>query len=156
MATTVQFGHVIGLGQKPYLKRFNAGRATLRAHARQVVDAWFDGGFVGVGYPRNAFTTAFHTFTAQARHDAIRQKGLMTNWPLRRRIDSVATTKRQVTLDVLAPHGRPAGMTARFTLRFRTSGHARKRVTVTGRLFLTRNAHGLWRIFGYDVSKGAK
>ena len=91
-----------------------------------------------------------------AWHDAIRQKGLMTNWPLRRRIDSVATTKRQVTLDVLAPHGRPAGMTARFTLRFRTSGHARKRVTVTGRLFLTRNAHGLWRIFGYDVSKGAK
>ena len=80
----------------------------------------------------------------------------MTNWKWRQRIDGVATTKRQVSLDVLAPHGRAAGVTAYVTLKFTTSGQAEKKVTVTGRLFLTKDAQGTWQIFGYDVSKGAK
>ena len=63
---------------------------------------------------------------------------------------------RKVTVDVLAPRGRPAGATARVDLVFKTTGDATKRVTVHGQLFLSPAAHGKWRIFGYDVSKGAK
>jgi hypothetical protein len=45
-------------------------------------------------------------------------------------------------------------VTARIKLGFTTTGHKKRKVTVTGRLFLTRNPRGHWRIFGYDVSKG--
>ena len=47
-------------------------------------------------------------------------------------------------------------MTARVLLRFETSGQAQKKVTVTGRLFLTRSSGGAWQVFGFDVAKGAK
>jgi hypothetical protein len=119
------------------------------------VDGWFDRGFLAVGYPTDAFPHAFDTFTAQAAADAQRQKRLMTNWKWRHDIDGVATTQRKVTLDVLAPKGRPKGVTARVKLRFTTTGDKKKKVTVTGRLFLARNHKGKWRIFGYDVSKGS-
>jgi hypothetical protein len=119
------------------------------------VDGWFDGGFLAVGYPTDTFPHAFDTFTAQAAADARRQKQLMTNWKWRHDIDGVATTQRKVTLDVLAPKGRAKGVTARVKLRFTTTGDKKKKVTVTGRLFLARNHQGNWRIFGYDVSKGS-
>ena len=55
-----------------------------------------------------------------------------------------------------SPRGKAAGVTARFVLRFRTTGDVTKQVTVSGRLFLTRSAGGAWQIFGYDVAKGSK
>jgi hypothetical protein len=156
MATTVKLGRVVGDLKKKYHRRFKAHEKGLRTHVRQAVDSWLDGGFVGVGYPRSDFPTAFRGFTPGAKKDAQAQQKLMTNWKWRQRIDGVATTKRTVSLDVLAPHGRAAGVTAHVVLKFTTSGHAHKKVTVTGRMFLTKDAHGTWRIFGYDVSKGAK
>jgi hypothetical protein len=80
----------------------------------------------------------------------------MTNWDLRKQIDGVSVKQRKVTIDVLAPRGRPAGATARVELLFKTTGDTTQRVAVHGRLFLSPAAHGKWRIFGYDVSKGAK
>ena len=46
-------------------------------------------------------------------------------------------------------------MTARFVLRFDTTGRKAGTTTVRGRLFLTRK-RGVWRVFGYDVAKGAR
>ena len=53
---------------------------------------------------------------------------------------------------MLAVKGRPSGATARFVLRFATSGDVQRKVEVRGRLFLTPGTDG-WRIFGYDVTK---
>jgi hypothetical protein len=156
MATQVTLGKVSGTIRKPYRKAFRKHRKTLETHVRAAVDGWFDGAFLAVGYPADSFPHAFDTFTARAAADAKRQKRLMTNWKWRHDIDGVAPTKRKVKLDVLAPKGRPAGVTARVKLAFTTSGHKKKKVTVTGRLFLARNPGGHWRIFGYDVSKGVR
>jgi hypothetical protein len=46
-------------------------------------------------------------------------------------------------------------VTAHFVLRFETSGEKTGTTTVRGRLFLTRK-RGAWRVFGYDVAKGAR
>jgi hypothetical protein len=152
----VVLGKVAGTVQKKNRKVF------VKDHRRQMlkqvghaVDSWIDGGFVGVDYPRDSFASAFDAFTEPAKHDAKHQKKLMTNWALRTQIDGVDAKKRKVTVDVLAPRGRPAGATARVALVFTTSGDVTKRVTVKGRLFLSPG-HGRWRIFGYDVSRGTK
>ncbi len=156
MATTLELGRVVGDLKKKYHHRFKSHEKSLRKQVGRAVDSWFDGGFVGVSYPRSDFATAFKAFTPGAKQDARAQQKLMTNWKWRQSIDGVVITKRHVSLDVLAPHGRTAGVTAHVILKFTTSGQAEKKVTVTGRLFLTKDAKGTWRIFGYDVSKGAK
>jgi hypothetical protein len=156
MATQVKLGKVSGTIKKAYRKRFHKHKSALEDQVRTAVDGWFDAAFVGVGYPAAKFPHAFHTFTKQAARDARGQKKLMTNWKWRRHIDGVAVTQRKVMLDVLAPHGKAAGVTARVLLKFKTTGHKKKKVTVNGRLFLARNPHGTWQIFGYDVSKGVK
>jgi hypothetical protein len=156
LRTTVVLGKVAGNLHQPNRRVFAKYSKHVQKNVGKAVDAWFDGAFVGVDYPRRDFPDAFSSFTSAARRDARRQQQLMTNWKWRHDIDGVTTTKRKVVVDVLAPHGHPAGATARVDLQFKTSGHVRKKVTVTGRLFLSRDPHGTWRIFGYDVSKGAK
>jgi hypothetical protein len=156
VATKVSIGTVAGTVRRPFRKTFAQHRPHLQKQVGAAVDSWLDGGFVGVNYPRDAFPTAFASFTASAKHDARRQPKLMTNWKWRHDIDGVTTKQRRVALDVLAPHGRPAGVTARVHLVFKTTGEKKKRVTVTGRLFLAQDRHGAWRIFGYDVAQGVK
>ena len=156
MATVVSIDKVAGNFHQPYRRTFHAHAKHLTRQVGQAVDSWFDGGFVGVDYPTHRYPDAFKTFTPQARHDAFQQKGLMTAGPLGAHIDGVTTLQRMVSLDVLAPKGRPSGVTARVVLRFKTMGQATKKVTVTGRLFLTQGGGGAWRIFGFDVAKGAK
>jgi hypothetical protein len=154
--TKVTLGKVAGTIRKKNWKVFiNHHSKHVLADVGQAVDTWIDGGFVGVDYPRRGFPAAFADFTKPARSDAKRQQALMTNWNLRKRIDGVEVKKRTVTVDVLAPHGRPAGVTARVDLVFKTTGDAEKRVDVHGRLFLVPGPHGTWQIFGYDVSQGA-
>jgi hypothetical protein len=156
VASQVRLGEVAGTIKKKNRKIFmDDHRQTVLKQVGQAVDTWIDGGFVGVDYPRDSFDSAFSAFTQQAKHDADRQKALMTNWDLRREIDGVDVNKRRVTVDVLAPRGRPAGATARVDLVFTTTGSTEVRMRVRGRLFLTP-AHGSWRIFGFDVSKGAR
>ncbi len=156
MASKIVIGTVAGNVHQPYRRRFAAARPQLEKSVGQAVDAWLDGGFVGVSYPRDSFDTAFASFTPDARADAERDHDLMTLWGYRHQIDGVTTTHRTVKIDVLAPHGKPAAATARVDLRFTTSGDVAKPVEVSGRLFLTPTAGGPWRIFGYDVAKGAR
>jgi hypothetical protein len=156
VASRVLLGKVAGTIKKKNWKTFmNDHRKTMLTQVGQAVDTWIDGGFVGVDYPRDSFDSAFSAFTQGAKQDAQRQQKLMTNWPLRQDIDGVDVEKRTVTVDVMAPRGRPAGATARVHLVFTTTGDTQERVTVRGRVFLTPG-HGAWRIFGFDVSKGAR
>jgi hypothetical protein len=154
--TQVVVAKVAGNLHQPNRRIFKKYRKHLQQKVGKAVDAWFDGGFVGVHYPRDDFPTAFATFTAAAKKEARHQQQLMTNWKWRHKIDGVTVKKRKVSLDVLAPNGRPAGVTARVHLTFKTTGDAEKKVSVSGRLFLARDPHGTWRIFGYDVAKGAR
>jgi hypothetical protein len=156
MASTVVIGRVAGNVHQPSRHRFAAARVDLEKSVGEAVDAWLDGGFVGVTYPRDGFDTAFASFTADARKDAEQDKDLMTLWGYRHRIDGVTTTHRKVVVDVLAPRGKPAAATARVDLRFTTSGDVSKPIEVRGRLFLTPAADGTWQIFGYDVARGAR
>ena len=154
MASTVVLGRVAGNLHQPNKRVFKKHRHRMLKRVGRAVDSWIDGGFVGVGYPRSDFKTAFASFTKRAKHDARRQMKLMTNWKLRKKIDGVDVKKRKVTVDAFAPHGHPAGATARVHLVFMTTGNHQKRVTVTGRLFLSPANHGSWKVFGYDMSKG--
>jgi hypothetical protein len=156
VASTVVLGKVAGNLHQPNRKVFKKHRKQTLKQVGQAVDTWIDGGFVGVDYPRDSFGSAFQAFTKPAKHDARTQQKLMTNWALRKKIDGVDVKKRKVTVDVLAPHGRPAGATARIALVFTTTGDTTERVAVHGRLFLGPDDHGTWQIFGYDVAKGGK
>jgi hypothetical protein len=153
-ASKVVLGSVAGTVHQPGKRVFKKHKRAVLRQIGATVDTWIDGGFVGVDYPRDSFGQAFTAFTPPARQDAQRQKDLMTNWKLRDRISGVVVKQRQVTVDVLAPKGRPAGATARVKLVFGTTGQAHRRVVVSGRLFLT--PHGRkWQVFGYDVSQGS-
>jgi len=156
VASKVLLGKVAGTIKRKSWKEFmNHHQKPMLAQVGRAVDGWIDGAYVGVDYPRDSFGSAFDSFTEPAKRDADRQKQLMTNWDLRKKIDGVEVKKRTVTVDVMAPRGRPAGATARVDLVFTTTGDKQERVTVRGRLFLSPG-HGKWHIFGYDVSKGAK
>jgi hypothetical protein len=154
VVSTVVLGRVAGNLHQPNRRIFKQHRKQVLTEVGRAVDTWIDGGFVGVDYPRAGFGSAFQAFTAPAAQDARQQRRLMTNWDLRKKIDGVEVDKRKVTVDVLAPHGRPAGATARVMLVFTTTGDTEKRVSVHGRLFLVPGDHGTWQVFGYDVARG--
>lgn len=120
-----------------------------------VVQRWFNAAYVGGNYPRSDFSDAYPGFTPGARDEARRDRTLMTNKGIGSRIDDVTPTLSRVWVDVLAVGKRPAGVTARFLLKFRTEGDLTRRIRVKGRLLLTRQESG-WRIFGYDVAKGGR
>lgn len=155
-ASTVTLGRVAGNLHQPNKRVFAKHRKQVLTDVGKAVSTWLDGGFVGVSYPRDSFGSAFQAFTAPAGTQAHHQQRLMTNWDLRHKISGVQVTKRKVTVDVLAPHGHPAGATARVALVFTTTGNTTQRVVLHGRLFLSPDAHGAWRIFGYDVTKGGR
>lgn len=143
--TTVRTGQVAGQLTK---KR----RSRLVREVASVTDRWFDAAYVAGDYPRTHFKKAFPGFTTGATRTARGDRDLMTNADLGKRIDGVTVKRRMVTVDLLAVGGRARAATARVHLAF-TTGGAKRRVRVTGRLFLTQH-NGRWRIFGYDVAKG--
>jgi hypothetical protein len=153
--TTVHLGKVSGIAKKKARKKFQKATPALEKRVGKAVDAWFDGAYVGLTYPTDSFPDAFRSFTTQAAADARKQQKLMTNAALGPDISGATVVKRKVTLDVLAPGGAIAATTARVKLVFKTTGDKQKKVTVRGSLFLTRDPHGTWRIFGFDVAKGA-
>ena len=132
-----------------------ARRKAVRAQVGKVVDRWWEAAYLGGTYPRSSFPAAFPGFTAAAEERARADKALLTNRTAGPRIDSVTPRKRTVTLDILASGGQARAVTARFVLTFDTSGPRTGTTTVRGRLFLTR-PRGAWRVFGYDVAKGAR
>jgi hypothetical protein len=133
----------------------DARRKVVRRQVGKVVDRWWDAAYVGGAYPRSSFPSAFPGFTAGAEKRARADKALLTNLSHGPRIDSVTPQRRRVTLDILATGKQARSVTAHFVLRFETTGEKTRTTVVRGRLFLTRK-RGAWRIFGYDVAKGAR
>ncbi|MBC2934064.1 hypothetical protein [Nocardioides sp. zg-1228] len=132
-----------------------ARRKAVRRQVGAVVDRWWEASYLGGTYPRSRFPAAFPGFTAAAEQRARADKALLTNQTGGPRIESVTPRKRRITLDILATGGRARAVTAHFVLAFDTTGPKTGTTTVRGRLFLTHK-RGAWRIFGYDVAKGAR
>jgi hypothetical protein len=142
VTTKATVGRVIGkLGAKQKQK--------MKSDVSAVVDAFFDNAYLG-DFPRTSFDKAYASFTQGARADARRDADLLSNSAIADRIDVATGTKRRVALDVLAVKGRAQGVTARFTLVFRTAGELERRERVKGDLLLTDEGEG-WKVFGYDV-----
>ena len=147
VTTVVKVGRVAGKLRKH-------DRQAFKHRIEHAVDAWLDGAYVAGPYPRHGTGKAFGSFTTGAARLAYRQRKLMSNAGIAPRIDGVQATRRWIKIDVLAPRGRIAAATAHVRLRYKTTGKVERKVLVRGRLFLTRNSHGKWKIFGFDVSKG--
>ena len=146
LATRVTFGELTGKLARKERKQF-------RKAVTGVVDGWMDAAYLAGDYPRRDFHDAFPRFTTGARDDAHRDRRLMTNQDIGRRVDGVRATRRRLWIDALVVGRHPVGVTARFVLAFRTTGKVHRKIEVRGRLLLTRNDG--WRVFGYDVTKGA-
>jgi hypothetical protein len=145
--TKVSFGQVTGRMDRPTRKR-------LARQVGGVVERWTRAAYLGGDYPRRAFRDSWPGFTRGAQQQARRDRALMSNQDIGRRIDGVKPRRSVVVLDVLAARGKPSGVTARVRLGFRTTGDLQRTVRVSGRLFLVR-IDGRWKVFGYDVTKGA-
>ena len=130
-------------------------RKAVRRQVGVVVDRWWDAAFLGGTYPRSSFPSAFPGFTDGAERRARSDKALLTNRTRGPHLDSVSATRRSVSIDILATGKRARTVTAHFVLKFDSSGDKAGSTTVRGRLFLTHE-RGAWRIFGYDVAKGAR
>lgn len=130
-------------------------RKAVRRQVGEVVDRWWDAAYLGGTYPRSSFPSAFPGFTDAAEKRARADKALLTNQTQGPRVDAVIAKRREVSLDILATDRHPRSVTAHFVLRFDTDGELTRTTVVRGRLFLTFK-RGAWRIFGYDVSKGAR
>jgi len=117
----------------------------------EVIDPWFDEGFLGE-FPRRDYAAAFAGFTKGAAEDAQRRLDVLSNQAIADRIDSATATRRRVRVDVFAVGGRAKGATAHFVLDFTTSGELEQPMRVRGDLYLAKN-RGEWRIFGYDIDQ---
>jgi hypothetical protein len=124
-------------------------RSELKSGVNDAVDAWFDGAFLGE-FPRADYAPAFVGFTRGARKDAMSDLALLSNKDLEDSIESAVAGNRRVRLDVLAPKGKPHGVTAHFVLDYFTHGEREDHLRVRGSLYLTPE-EGEWRVFGYDV-----
>jgi hypothetical protein len=133
----------------------DARRKAVRKQVGAVVDRWWEAAYLGGAYPRGSFPSAFPGFTDAAEKRARGDKALLTNQTGGPRIDSVTARKRSVVVDVLATRGQARTVTAHVLLKFDTTGSKTGTTTVRGRLFLTRK-RGAWRVFGYDIAKGAR
>ena len=145
--TQVSYGKVTG--------NLRAGsRDRLAQQVGQVVSRWTDAAYLGGDYPRRDFADSWPGFTAGAQREAHGDRALMSNEDIGDRIDGVVPHKSVVRLDVLAVKKHPVGVTAHVYLGFGTTGDVEKEVRVKGRLFLTHTDGG-WKVFGYDMTKGA-
>ncbi len=133
-------------------------RDVLADNVGKVVTAYFDDAFLGGDQPRTRFGDGFATFTRDAARSARRHQRLTTNAALGPTAEAVVARRQRAFLTVLAPNGGAPGVTARVDLAYlvqRTEG-ADRLVTVRGRLLLTRASSGGWKIFGYDLTRGAR
>lgn len=123
----------------------------------RAVSAYFNQAFLDGDYPRRNFSAAFGSFSRGAAQEARRDRRLLTNASVGGVVESVTPRQKVARLDVLVPNKIAAGVTARVRLVFlqeRARG-ADQKVTLSGRLLLTRKKSGGWQIFGYDVARSA-
>lgn len=130
-------------------------RRAVTAGVRRSLASYVDGAFLGGRYPRTDFRAAFGVFTAGAAPAARRDQALLTDRPLGSTTSGVRALRRTAYLSVLSPHGKVSGVTAALNLVFavdRGDDPGRK-VHLTGRMLLTRDAKGRWAVFGYDLAR---
>jgi len=133
----------------------DARRRDVRRDVGRLLDRWWEASYLGGTYPRTNFPDAFPGFTRGAERLARSDKAMLTTRTGGARIESVTPRRRTISLDIMAVGGQARSVTARFLLRFETTGAKQGTTTVRGRLFLTRRG-GPWRVFGYDVAKGSR
>ena len=133
-------------------------RAALERAVGRTVGAYFDDAYLGGTYPRENFSKAFSTFTDGAAQRAHRDRAFLTNATLGRSTQAVVPRRKQAWLSALSPRKAVAGVTAQIRLAYVADREDAQdiRVTISGRLLLTRSKAGRWRIFGYDVSREAR
>jgi hypothetical protein len=120
-----------------------------------VTDGWLRAAYLSGPWPRRDFSRAWPGFTPAAQRLARADRALTSNADLGRRVTAVVPRSRRIEVDVLVARGWAQAATARLRLAFRTDGKARRAYVVRGRLFLTHGDAG-WRVFGYDLAKGAR
>ena len=133
-------------------------RSRLEKQVGRLVSRYFDDAFLGGDYPRSNFSGALATFSPGAARRARADRDLLTNADVGATTEAVVARRKQARLDVLVPGRFVVGLTARIRLVFlqQTTDGVDKRVTVSGRLLVTRRKAGTWEIFGYDVSRSSE
>lgn len=129
----------------------------IESQVSRVLSRYFDAAFLAGEYPRRDFHTALGEFSQGAAQRAASDRDLLTNAAIGAATERVVPRTKQARLDVLVPGRFVVGLTARVRLVFvqeRTDG-ADQRVTVTGRLLMSRKKSGPWQIFGYDVTRSS-
>lgn len=146
VSTEVRIGEVSGRLPK---KKQDA----ISAEVGEVVTDWIDAAYFN-GAPQISLEDAFPGFTKGAAALARRDKWLMSNATLGSNVEEVVPVGTvHVDVDLLAPKGKVAGATGRFKIVFDTVAEKTKRVTVRGRVALSRVKDGPWRIFAYDAGR---
>ncbi len=126
------------------------GREALVRHAERLIT-----GYVAAAYfhqrPGSAYRGSFPGFTRGARKLALKDTATTSD---RTYVDADEIRPRGAVafLSVVAPHGRPVGVTARLELKLAVvQGDRTRWRKVSGRLLLSPGAHR-WRVFGYDLA----
>lgn len=129
----------------------------LERRVADVLDGYFDAAYLGGEYPRRDFSRALAGFSAGAAGRAASDRDLLTNARIGPDTEAVVARTKQARLDLLVPGKHVAGLTARFRLVFlqQPVTGADQRVTVKGRLMMSRKKSGRWQIFGYDVTRSS-
>jgi hypothetical protein len=130
-------------------------RAAVAGRVRRVLSTYAGQAFLGGPYPRSDFSGSFGAFTTGAAKDARRDAGLLTNADLGATTRSVRLSRATAYLSVLAPRRHASGASAAVDWVFAVERGDRpaERVHLQGRLLLTRERTGAWRIFGYDLHR---
>lgn len=132
-------------------------RSTLVAHVRRTLSGYAGAAFLAGRYPRTDFRRSFGEFTSGAAARARQDQDLLTNRSLGATTRSVRLARGTAYVSVLAPGGRPAGATAAVHWVFvvERGDQPAQRVRLEGRLLLTKDKAGAWRIFGYRLTRSA-
>lgn len=127
-----------------------ARRARLERNTSQLLAGYLSAAYLHER-PADGYRGAFPGFTSGARTLALRDVDTVADASFADAED-VRSRGAVAFLSVVAPEGRPVGITARVFLDLRVTekGGART-VPVRGRLMLTPG-DDRWRIFGYDLS----
>lgn len=130
-------------------------RRALAVRVGRTISAYVDKAFLTGPYPRSEFAGSFASFTPGAARQARGDQALLTNRPLGPTTRSVHASRRTAYLSVLAARQAVAGVTAAVNLVFVVDrgDAAKQRVRLKGRLLLTRDKRGTWKIFGYDLNR---
>lgn len=129
-------------------------RRALVTRVGRTLEAYVAAAFVAGDYPRSDFARSFSSsFTRGAARRARADLAVLTNRPLGPTTRAVRAARRTAYLSVLAPEGKPGGVSAavHLVLDVDRGDRVAQRLRVQGRLLLTPGRPGTWRIFGYDV-----